>query len=216
MKSRIALVSSLGLLVVLYAGPAAAHGGGLDDLGCHHNRQAGGYHCHRGDLAGLTFESKAEAIDAFTAFEPGPSPPGDPIAAGPDEAERMCPVIGFADIVTHVRDGDTIEVGGLPIRLQGVAAPELNQRGGQKATRVMRNLVLDREVWCDLDGASTFDRCSAICYIAVRDIGAVMVRRGLARDCPSFSGGRYERLELQAAAEGARIGRFYALPAYCR
>ena len=27
--------------------------------------------------------------------------------------------------VTHVRDGDTIEVGKIPIRLNGVSAPEL-------------------------------------------------------------------------------------------
>lgn len=27
---------------------AAAHGGGLDANGCHHDRKHGGYHCHRG------------------------------------------------------------------------------------------------------------------------------------------------------------------------
>jgi hypothetical protein len=26
----------------------AAHGGGLDANGCHHDRKHGGYHCHRG------------------------------------------------------------------------------------------------------------------------------------------------------------------------
>ncbi|MEY9328258.1 YHYH domain-containing protein [Sinorhizobium fredii] len=25
---------------------AFAHGGGLDQNGCHHNRKTGGYHCH--------------------------------------------------------------------------------------------------------------------------------------------------------------------------
>ncbi|HEU4342091.1 MAG TPA: YHYH domain-containing protein [Candidatus Binatia bacterium] len=24
------------------------HGGGLDAYGCHYNRKAGGYHCHKG------------------------------------------------------------------------------------------------------------------------------------------------------------------------
>ena len=38
--------------------------------------------------------------------------------------------------VTHVRDGDTIEVGGLPIRLNGLAAPEGNEIGGTEATKV--------------------------------------------------------------------------------
>jgi len=27
-----------------------AHGGGLDRSGCHHDRKAGDYHCHRGEL----------------------------------------------------------------------------------------------------------------------------------------------------------------------
>jgi hypothetical protein len=27
--------------------PVAAHGGGLDRNGCHHNRRTGDYHCHR-------------------------------------------------------------------------------------------------------------------------------------------------------------------------
>ncbi len=40
-----------------------AHGGGLDSLGCHHDRKRGGYHCHRGPLAGRYFASKAEALE---------------------------------------------------------------------------------------------------------------------------------------------------------
>ena len=51
------LLTILGLL----PGQANAHGGGLDGLGCHHNKKAGGYHCHRGDLAGQSFGSKVEA-----------------------------------------------------------------------------------------------------------------------------------------------------------
>ena len=43
-----------------------------------------------------------------------------------------------------------------------------------------------------------------------------MVRAGLARDCPRFSGGRYGAAELQAAAAGATIGESYTLPGYCR
>jgi hypothetical protein len=39
------------------------------------------------------------------------------------------------------------------------------------------------------------------------DISAEMVRRGVARDCPRFSGGRYHAIEAQAASDGATIGR---------
>ena len=42
--------------------PAYPHGGGLDAYGCHNNRKAGGYHCHRGPLAGESFSSKEEML----------------------------------------------------------------------------------------------------------------------------------------------------------
>ena len=48
------------------------------------------------------------------------------------------------------------------------------------------------------------------------DIAAVIVRRGLARDCARFSGGRYLAAETQAAAAGATIRTNYPLPGYCK
>jgi hypothetical protein len=46
------------IISVVFAGPALAHGGGLDGYGCHNNRKQGGYHCHRGQFAGQSFASK--------------------------------------------------------------------------------------------------------------------------------------------------------------
>jgi micrococcal nuclease len=89
--------------------------------------------------------------------------------------------------VTHVRDGDTIEVGGLPIRLQGLAAPEGDEPGGDEATEAMVEMVLGRELRCELDSERTYDRCVGIYYLEGRDISGIMVRRGLARDCARFS-----------------------------
>jgi hypothetical protein len=48
------------------------------------------------------------------------------------------------------------------------------------------------------------------------DVEAELVRLGFARDCPRYSGGRYQEVELQAAARGATIGDRYRLPGYCR
>jgi hypothetical protein len=73
------------------------------------------------------------------------------------------------DIVRHPRGGDTIEVGRTAYssaRCGGAGT------GGPRAKRAIRNPVGDREVWCGLDDQSTFDRCSAICYIGVRAVGA--------------------------------------------
>ena len=61
---RLTIVAAFCLAGV---GPAWAHGGGLDGHGCHHNRKAGGYHCHRGSLAGQHFDSKAEMLRQLKA-----------------------------------------------------------------------------------------------------------------------------------------------------
>jgi len=50
------------LLVLLFTVNAYPHGGGLDAYGCHHNRKAGGYHCHRGQFASQSFTSKDEML----------------------------------------------------------------------------------------------------------------------------------------------------------
>jgi len=61
------------LLVAFAAIPsfALAHGGGLDAYGCHHNRKAGGYHCHRGPLAGQVFVSKKAMLEEFARRKAG-------------------------------------------------------------------------------------------------------------------------------------------------
>jgi len=129
---------------------------------------------------------------------------------------RQCERGTLAGAVSHVRDGDIIEVNGRVIRLNGLAAPEWDEPGGAEATRGMRGLVDGRQVRCELDGERTHDRCAAVCYIEGRDLAAEMVCAGLARDCPRFSNGRYRAAEAQAAAPGATIGGSYPLPSYCR
>ena len=64
-------------------GPAWAHGGGLDSLGCHHDRKAGGYHCHRGSLAGQYFGSQQDALKASG---------GGKAKQVPNEPRRCCKV----------------------------------------------------------------------------------------------------------------------------
>jgi hypothetical protein len=44
--------------------------------------------------------------------------------AGPPADLASCPRGSLAEVVTHVRDGDTTELGSLAIRLHGLAAPE--------------------------------------------------------------------------------------------
>jgi hypothetical protein len=72
MKTQIAMLLSL-FAVVLTAGPVLAHSGGLDSYGCHHNRKHGGYHCHRGPLAGQSYVSQQEMLNALEALNQVPN-----------------------------------------------------------------------------------------------------------------------------------------------
>jgi hypothetical protein len=76
----------------------------------------------------------------------------------------------------------------------------------------MIELVNGRTLRYELNGERTHDRCVGVCYLEGVDISAEMVRLGVARDCPRFSGGRYRMIEAQAAADGATVGRTYRLP----
>ncbi|MEO8717818.1 MAG: hypothetical protein ABI423_06315 [Burkholderiales bacterium] len=65
-------------LFVLLGVPAAAiaHGGDpLDSYGCHKQRGAGGYHCHKGQFAGHTFASKEEMLKEMHRRKFGPRKP---------------------------------------------------------------------------------------------------------------------------------------------
>jgi micrococcal nuclease len=64
--------------------------------------------------------------------------------------------------VTHVRDGDTLELGALAIRLQGLAAPERNDPGGVAAREAMTLLALGKTVRCELDGTRAHHRCAGV------------------------------------------------------
>jgi micrococcal nuclease len=110
--------------------------------------------------------------------------------------------------VSKVRDGDTIEVGKIPIRLNGVSAPEMNEPLGPKSKSFMTDLVMGKRVRCELDGSKTHDRVVGICYLDGKDIGARVIANGLALDCPRFSGGRYVEFEIEGAAAKMKLPRY--------
>jgi endonuclease YncB( thermonuclease family) len=118
-------------------------------------------------------------------------------------------------------DGDGILVGHVEVRLQGIAAPEWSDwaghdPGGGTALRGLASMVDGRKVRCELDGTTASSgRPVGICFVDGHDVGRRMVKMGLARDCPRFSGGRYEEAEAQARMRSADLSRIYDLPGYC-
>ena len=77
--------------------------------------------------------------------------------------------------VTHVRDGDTIVVAGIPIRLSALDCPEKGTQNGDYATRLAEQ-CLGLQATCELTGAKTYDRLVGYCQINGADFGMYMMK----------------------------------------
>ena len=76
--------------------------------------------------------------------------------------------------ITHVRDGDTFEVNGVPIRLAALDCPENGSVEGNHATVVAKRLE-GLEASCELTGDKTYDRLVGYCSIGGVDFGKMMM-----------------------------------------
>jgi len=115
--------------------------------------------------------------------------------------------------VTRVSDGDTLWVrpadGGRPIkiRLDGVDAPEICQRGGREARNKLEQLVLRQPVTVEVRLRDDYGRRVATLRQAGRDVGELLVREGFAWNHRYHSApGPYASAENEARA--ARRGVF--------
>lgn len=132
----------------------------------------------------------------------------------------------------RVIDGDTFDLGGVRIRLQGVDAPERGQscrdaRGrdwtcGAWATAEVRALIGARPLECRDLGERTHGRVVAACRLDGADLGAMLVARGLVLACPRFARQHahsqgYEALETAArrAGLGLHAGRTPERAGFC-
>ena len=78
-------------------------------------------------------------------------------------------------IVTHVRDGDTVEVDGIPIRLAALDCPEKGTQKGDFATKIAKKFK-GLKMTCELTGAKTYDRLVAYCSVSGIDYGRYMMQ----------------------------------------
>ncbi|MCF6445903.1 thermonuclease family protein [Nereida sp. MMG025] len=95
-----------------------------------------------------------------------------------------------------VIDGDTIVVSKIKVRLAGIDAPELDQPWGQKSKWAMVKLCKGNVIDVALTGETSYDRLVGTCYLSDgTDVGAELIKQGLALDGGHFSKGKYRHLE---------------------
>jgi endonuclease YncB( thermonuclease family) len=97
----------------------------------------------------------------------------------------------------RVADGDTIELGGQRIRLNGIDAPELHQECrdasgrnwacGRRARSELRKMIGNDAVQCTSHVKDRFGRSVAVCRAGGRDLGEAMVRSGWALAYPDWA-----------------------------
>jgi len=82
--------------------------------------------------------------------------------------------------VSHIRDGDTIEVAGTPIRFGSLDCAERGTPSGQVATERLRELIAGQSLTCALNGRTSYDRSIGRCTLPDgRDLAAQMIREGV-------------------------------------
>ncbi|MBU2956802.1 thermonuclease family protein [Paracoccus sp. 1_MG-2023] len=118
-------------------------------------------------------------------------------------------ITGTANIV----DGDTLRLGDITIRIHGIDAPETEQRCsargggdwncGKAATEAAIALAQGHEVTCVARDRDAYGRIVASCEVNGTDIGASLVKRGLAWSYRKYSD---DYAMDEEAARSLRVG----------
>jgi endonuclease YncB( thermonuclease family) len=165
----------------------------------------------------------AAALVAVAVVAQGAAPPASSASASTQTPTSAAPAIPTAELrgLALVLDGDTIEIAGRRVRLEGIDAPEGGQMCarrvfgqwacGTAATYALFGLVHQREVACADKGADRYGRRLGICFVDGRDVNAEMVRLGLAWAYVKYSDA-YVREEAEARAARRGVWTAPSLP----
>jgi len=124
-------------------------------------------------------------------------------------AQSGRPIFGIA----QARDGDSLEVNGIRVRLYGIDAPELDQTCNQgqmqwmcgaESAQNLSELVTGRDVRCTPLGKDQYGRTLARCTVNGLDVNQIVVERGYAIAFRKYSTD-YVAAENRAKAAGRGI-----------
>jgi len=137
------------------------------------------------------------------------------------DARPLPPTPEAVSGVAKVIDGDTIDVQGTRVRLEGIDAPEATQDCGRRwigtwdcgkaAAAELTRLVDGQAIKCESRGADKYGRMLGVCFLDGLDINAEMVRRGLAWAFVKYST-TYQHVETDARARKVGIWQGQAQP----
>jgi len=98
--------------------------------------------------------------------------------------------IDVAIAQTQIVDGDTLKIGGITYRLNGIDAPEARQKCkdeagrdwscGTEATEELKRLTRWKRVTCNPLSKDQYGRTIAVCFAGGKDLGSELVSSGLA------------------------------------
>lgn len=119
------------------------------------------------------------------------------------------PLSGFVQVI----DGDTLDVDGERVRLEGVDAPEMAQTCtrdggtrwacGREAQDALERMTRGQVVVCDRTGQDKYRRTLALCYVAGESLNAELIKAGLARAFVKYSNAFVAE---EQAAQAAKLG----------
>lgn len=130
------------------------------------------------------------------------------VHASPAAFAQKADLVGVASVI----DGDTIEIHGDRVRLEGIDAPESSQlcaqngktwRCGQKASLALSDFIGRQTVTCKGVGKDKYGRFLGRCSVGNVELNAWMVSNGFALAYRKYS---VEYIELEKEAEGAEKG----------
>lgn len=94
----------------------------------------------------------------------------------------------------NVHDGDTIGRGKSRLRIWGLDAAELDERGGIEARDYLRQMIRGKPLACDVMDVDRYGRRVVRCELPDgSDVACEMIAAGMASEWTRYSGGAYRR-----------------------
>lgn len=128
-------------------------------------------------------------------------------------------IVASSPAAQDITDGDTLKMGGTNFRLWGIDAPEAKQTcddgwpAGRIAATRLQALTTGRNVVCQAKDRDRYGRTVAICRASGEDLGAIMVREGMAWAFVRYSSD-YVPQEAKAKAKQLGVHKHNCQPAW--